>query len=223
MKISIWRQFSSNHSGSYTVLGEFKDEQSASYAVATLSSIINAIAGWSRDDNNLKDLDRDSITEVEKRFAEEYRIEWNKSVDWLIPYRGPYRWSHYETPTDHVWQYGRLLIVDIPNTQQTWQGGQQFASFVEAVNGQAYRDVNLPTQYLSKPLRLTFTLRCLAPSLDKARKIHDTINFYLKAQNQKKRPAWWRYHPMIKKYPDRFAERIFTRCRNEIESSIARA
>ena len=46
MRISIWQQFSSNHSSSFTIIGTFENSEAAQRAAIEFRAILEKIVGW---------------------------------------------------------------------------------------------------------------------------------------------------------------------------------
>jgi hypothetical protein len=78
MKISIWQQFSSNHSANFELVGQFRTVEEAEKAYATLLDILTVIAQY-----NEGNIERENPTFAEVEFGKEYGFEWQERVDWL--------------------------------------------------------------------------------------------------------------------------------------------
>jgi hypothetical protein len=77
MKISLWTQFASNHSNSFTVVGSFPSEQSAVQAAAELREIFGHIINQSIRYDDTKPV------KAEVYYAEEFDIKWDEHLDWV--------------------------------------------------------------------------------------------------------------------------------------------
>ena len=81
MRVSIWRQFSSNHSNSFTVIGTFKTPEIAYTVADRLRTILVEIAQWYEADPewaaNYQELGLLSPPEVE--YSEQYGIAWGQN------------------------------------------------------------------------------------------------------------------------------------------------
>lgn len=90
MRLSIWQQFSSNHSADFTVVGQFASEAAAERAMQEFRRMFNAILEWhSRPENqgwrskHLKEYhDQPFLTPPEAVFAQKYDVEWLQPIDW---------------------------------------------------------------------------------------------------------------------------------------------
>jgi hypothetical protein len=89
MKLSIWRQFSSNHSGSFSLVGRFATEDTAREAAAKLSELARRIDEWHANPVNQNWYEQEALNDLrpltpsEAAIPQEYGIEWeDQGVDW---------------------------------------------------------------------------------------------------------------------------------------------
>src|SRR5689334_9450882 len=78
MQLTLWQQFSSNHSAAYTVVGEFPTSAYAEAAYVKLRAILLMLAddkGGSQNNVNM--------TAAEIQIAEQYKIDWKQGLDWI--------------------------------------------------------------------------------------------------------------------------------------------
>ncbi len=97
MKVSIWQQFSSNHSADYTIVGVFPAAAQAAEMGSALKKLVSDIRAW-REQNNHK---RYETSPIEVEAEQAYGIEWQEPLDWLShdePFPEPYQ----RTPDQHV-------------------------------------------------------------------------------------------------------------------------
>lgn len=91
MRISLWQQFSSNHSARFTIVGRFDTPTKAEGAANELRQILSVIADWYKLHPELqKAWDTRSSrhapapTEPELKFSQQYEVNWSKtSIDWF--------------------------------------------------------------------------------------------------------------------------------------------
>ncbi len=92
MHISIWRQFSSNNSANFVVVGEFQTPQQAQEANEEILHLLRGIAEWyERPENDAirrkigppNRLDT-PLTPIEESYRTKYDIEWGDPIDWAI-------------------------------------------------------------------------------------------------------------------------------------------
>jgi hypothetical protein len=95
MKIHIWQQFSSNHSNTFTLVGQFKDETAAIEAAKRFEAILNTMLVNAKQPN---------AAELLKIQMEKLGLAWqhNTLPDWL-------------QVTPEIKRYGDVLFVDAYN------------------------------------------------------------------------------------------------------------
>ena len=80
MKISIWQQFSANHSSDFTLIGEFPDMEQATHAFQELDSLVKEIDAW----NEIHSVEYLGLpTPIEYEAGRRYDVEFPISTDWL--------------------------------------------------------------------------------------------------------------------------------------------
>ena len=95
MRISIWQQWASNHSASFTVVGVFETVEAANHGVAEVRRLLASIVEYSAQHPEiekafLEERQSPSISPPEQAFAQEYDIdlsEWTwtgTGIDWLF-------------------------------------------------------------------------------------------------------------------------------------------
>jgi hypothetical protein len=91
MKVSIWQQFSSNHSAHFTIVGIFRSPDDAANSAQQLRDFLDDLLRWHEDhpdesqemrEHNIEGV----ITGPEKKAATEYSIEWTYPVLWMDNY-----------------------------------------------------------------------------------------------------------------------------------------
>jgi hypothetical protein len=111
MKISIWQQFSSNHSAYYTVVGEFTTPSQAEAAGSQIRQFFNDINAWFEKPENAQskyerqDEGLPTLSDPERKITEQYAIQWYENgVDWVFP------------GVEGVFVVDRLLFIEPPDT-----------------------------------------------------------------------------------------------------------
>jgi hypothetical protein len=136
MKISLWQQFSSNHSSKFTVVGRFQSAEAAEEVGERFRTLFVSIDEWltqwlAEKDEALKqaeametDLKKrmerfvelfpdvlNKIGQPERDFMQQYNVHWEESIDWL--------WGDYN-PAQLVKVIGSDVLV-MTNTNLTEQ------------------------------------------------------------------------------------------------------
>ncbi len=92
MRVSVWQQFSSNHSAGFTVVGRFASGEEANKAAEEFQKLIQASHQWLVDSRlrqkdtieNVAPDSQDTLPEPEREFSEKYQVEWHPyGIDWL--------------------------------------------------------------------------------------------------------------------------------------------
>jgi hypothetical protein len=129
MRVSIWQQFSSNHSGGFSLIGEFKTIEEAENAVAIMKSMISMIAKWYKDhfeelDKQLRKFSILPLTPVEEELAKQYGLtQWEYSVDWAETE------ANEALINQGLYHYRNLVFLSDPI--ETWCDAQPFDELLE--------------------------------------------------------------------------------------------
>jgi hypothetical protein len=184
MRISIWTQFSSNHSSSFTVVGEFQSETEAKLAADELRRLVQAIADYYAAHPEVEELWNSEgtvpPTPPEVEMAEQYQLPINHEfgIDWI--------WSNM--PIDEaVIQLDKAVFVTHPG--DTWYGAHPFDYILKTLGGKvmiAGMQDSGPDH--EEPACSTWIkqLTCIAPDESLAQAmVHDIEQF-----QQESRQAW---------------------------------
>jgi hypothetical protein len=161
MRLSIWQQFSSNHSASFTVVGVFPSPEEATKAAHALNEILSQIETWYDRDKRLALTVGDYLheewpepTPPERAIGEQYGVEWRWAIDWTFGI-----WSK-EGYDDQVSQVGNLVFLE-PRISGTWQGPQPFDAIMGKLGGTVHVDADQCRMY---PDHLQVaSIHCTAP------------------------------------------------------------
>lgn len=149
MKISIWQQFSSNHSASFTVVGRFATEDAARTAADTLLNILQRLSDWHEIEENeiwyeeQEASNRPSLTPVELDIQQEYNLEWERSkrgVDW------------YQHLSGAVVQLSHDVMFSV---EETWSDPRTVSELFAKFGGQTYEDVQAHQRFTTITVQLT--------------------------------------------------------------------
>jgi hypothetical protein len=156
MKVSLWRQFSSNHSGSFTVVGTFESPEKANAAAHNLREIIRVIREWHEQH---PDHVVDPIP-PEEAFTRQYGVKWDVAVDW------------YEDESPVKILYDNLVVLHAPDT---WSYPLPFLGILKQLGGSVVYNFEF-----GEPLaEFHVKLICVAPDEETASKLAERILAYL--------------------------------------------
>jgi hypothetical protein len=140
MRLSIWQQYSSNHSGAYFVVGIFATNEDALHAENELKDMLRSIDVWHRANPHAAEHSDGSLFPPEREAAEKYHAEWPQSIEWT-------NWADYYLeghPSFPNFQAAIGAAANIEeslstaanalfahNPDQTWMTMQPFKSLIE--------------------------------------------------------------------------------------------
>ena len=170
MKVSIWQQFSSNHSASYTVVGLFESSDTAQQTALQLKQLVTEITAWYKEHPETFNSDKKwKPTPIEESIAKSHNIDWHEPIDWI------YHFGHSDitfgdkTPDEFISNLDNCIFID-GSSSRTWQAGQQFVSYLKAMGGKTYRDVYMGYDFESEtnPIfdNIEIELKAIIPSND---------------------------------------------------------
>ena len=171
MKISIWQQFSSNHSASFMIVGQFESVAMAESVASEVRLMIREIGSWWEQFEDAeaarKSLERsEDITPLERRFATQYEVSWsqdarNNSV-------APLDWISDQNAANAVRTFDKLVIIE---PVDSWQGPHPIDKIIEKLGAQVASDCEIYDSYLS------LHLSCTAPDQATADQIMGEIKY----------------------------------------------
>lgn len=176
MKLTLWQQFSSNHSSHFTIIGVFPSPDAAQQTANRLLQLLQQIDDWFEQPENAAAKTRRQhyyetapVSDPEKQISEQYAIPWySYSLDWIYNRRG-------------IVVSDRFVFI-YPG--ETWQGAKPLADLLAKFGSetgiQGYvEDKTEPNRVVNA--RLMFNIDCLASDEAAAQAIVDDITTYLKA------------------------------------------
>ena len=161
MKLSIWQQFSNNHSADYTVVGEFESVWLAEQAEKKLRKILGRIEDWW---NKLTPeawwewveiTDTAQLTPIEQKLQKELRVDWPYSLNWY----------HAHRDFDPVYSDQTLVIVTPPYPFY-WNGPQPFNELLAKFGAKVAVDVDESRTHPNAMLLMD--VRCTLPQLEES-------------------------------------------------------
>ena len=167
MKVTLWQQFSSNHSGSFNIVGVFDTPQAAKKAAEEIKQIIATIQNWHKNNpekaNALYarwasgDEYPAPLSEIEETLAKKYGVRWTNGIDWFDD-------AKIEIILDHI-------IHIYPEHQVAW-GPQPFEQIIEHLGGYG---LVAGISYGGEPFgEIWVELSCTAPDEETAIKIEQS-------------------------------------------------
>lgn len=171
MRISIWQQFSSNHSANYDVVGTFASEKEAQQVAEKFKQIFLAIKNWWWNSGLSQDefqrwFDHVEIgqpTPIELELGEEYGIEWKHGLNWF----SWVSWEHSDLP---ISVFEKSVFIQNPHWY-LWYGPQPLNQLMEIFGAEVAVAADECRTYPDTCL-LT-NLACLAPDEQKTQELYD--------------------------------------------------
>ena len=147
MRISIWQQCSSNHSSSFTIVGEFKTDEDANAAYQTWYELITSVTDWWKQRDQSLHWDRkQGPSEPEIAFSEKYGIDWQgQAIDWFgLP----------DELAKVLYKVGNHVFVSVEF--ETWQPPTLAENIMVRLGGKTIKQT-------SEDIELIVNLTCTAP------------------------------------------------------------
>jgi hypothetical protein len=159
MRLTLWQQFSSNHSASFTIVGVFDTAERAEEIAQELRDILREISTWweqfdigqqSEIEESLRKAGE--LTPPEAALEQRYGLGWTTSYPNHKPY--PLDWVKGQYALDAVSTFRNYVFIS--PTGNTWEGAKPFDSLLRAWGG----SVRARVEEVSE-LSVTFT--CAMP------------------------------------------------------------
>jgi hypothetical protein len=150
MRVSIWQQFSSNHSGGFEVVGEFASPAAAQEAAETLRYMLILIENFRQGAS--KDQDHIPVTWPEQEFSKQYGVEWSQySIDWI---------EYWGGENINVQVFDQFVFVSNFNIDNTWLGASPIPDLIAKLGGVASKGGEL-----TSPDVIAFEITAMAPDI----------------------------------------------------------
>lgn len=173
MRISLWQQFSSNHSSNFTVVGKFESPKLAQKAADEFSHIFETIIDWQLQTGMFPIEGGTPPTPPEIEFGQKYSISvWKESLDWLRD--------------REIVVFDNHLII---TNHQRWGDVTYQPPTVVEVLMSRFSPVIMINEELG-PRSITFDLTCTAPNKIVAFELFDRANAIYELQNHEEN---WNY------------------------------
>jgi hypothetical protein len=157
MKLSIWQQFSSNHSATFTVMGKFETPEQAREVAETIREILVKVARWreqfqtDEEDDDLTAPDHtDSEMALESELLEQYGLD--APLETLEFARDS------SFAADAVLVFDRVVIVSEGLIDEyTWSGSWAFEEYLKK------RGAEVTAYSEGESKEITIDITCIAP------------------------------------------------------------
>ncbi len=180
MRISIWQQWSSNHSAAFTIMGKFKTVEDAQQAGDTIKNILTEVARWKQNnraakwraylaDQNIQQptpadeaqfncdyYDDYEPTEIEQQLAKQHNVTWIRTLHYA---EDPALVPQAVEVVDRV-----VIVAEDLIGQETWTGPCPFDELLEKLGGEVAVDDGQTDL-------IQVTIRCRAPNESTAARI----------------------------------------------------
>jgi hypothetical protein len=160
MRISLWQQFSSNHSARFTVVGTFDSPAKANEAAAELQRILARIETWwgelsPEEWNKWRDKTETSeLTPPEHEFSQHYKVDWPFTINW-------YTWASWHHENSPVTVFEKFVFVESPH-YYIWHGPQPFEELMIRFGANVALESDESQSHTDETLLLN--VRCTLPS-----------------------------------------------------------
>jgi hypothetical protein len=170
MRVSLWQQFSSNHSASFTVVGKFESSEKAEAVADELRHILQIISNyWQQYANKQRTtienrlIESEQLTPPEVVFRDQYQVGWTE-------YFGtgkmlPLDWVHGDWALDGVRVFRN--IVYLSPTGDTWAGPKPFNLILEKLGGHIAVWEEVGEGALVVSIRFTAPSQAIADAVDR--------------------------------------------------------
>lgn len=186
MRISVWQQFSSNHSGYFTIVGTFENEDAAYRAAKELKEIMRTIDEWYERN---PEADRELWRQIdpppcprEVEIGKKYGIDWQAASDY---------WRTY-----NIKVLSRIVLFDAYETQSD---NRPIIQIMQKLGGQVVHQYGLDTDGLFASFSVKLT--CTAVNEEMARSIYEAVKSYLSSPKNTA-PPWSTQKPDYFDVPD---------------------
>jgi len=182
MRLSIWQQFSSNHSARFTVVGVFDTPEAAQKATDELNRLMKAIAQWHTEPQYPERLEGRETGELpppsdpELEFSQQHGIDWSDyGIDWFWTDEAERSIIHVDT----------LVFINGPESDV---GPGPADQLVEWLGGQALIDGTVDG-YEGPFNRVTVDVSCFAPDIATAERVRKDFQDYQHLRQERQQPG----------------------------------
>ena len=157
MKLSIWRQFSSNHSNQFAIVGRFESVEAARSAADDLKTILKSVSTYylahPAEQDKRYEGGKYTPTPVEFGIAAHYQIDWDNFQDWTI----------YDIDPDvFVYTIDQYVLMNSP---ETGSGYNPFDKLLQSMGATVNAEKEMGEKNIFVNIRATAPEPALAHSL----------------------------------------------------------
>jgi len=163
MKVYAWKQFSSNHSASFTMVGIFDSDEKARAVADEFRALLREIKSFYGDPNfwpeyvrTVTDEDCAPPTPPEVAASRRYGVEWPRAIDWL---------DESQDAGQAVGDFDGMVILE-PLKAEAWQGPRPFDALVTQFGGTVHLETESCSGYTDSVLLVSVS--CMAPHAEAA-------------------------------------------------------
>src|SRR5579859_303303 len=186
MRISIWQQFSSNHSASFDVVGKFKTTEDAKAAADELNYALENITNWWREnktDEWLHKVNAGQLIPPEQYLQTRYAVDWPRSIV------GDLTWEwglQIHVLKQHIFIESGEVMIGLQPLDQLVQrlGGEVVVAFSQG----------LGKPELGKEMSIKGSLSFTAPDEPTAQQLESAWRQFQSESSYPKIPPWLVYH-----------------------------
>jgi hypothetical protein len=173
MRISMWQQFASNNSTSFTVVGKFESAEDAERAAFELRHVMRLLGEARRNHG------------IEAELQVKYPVSWTSDIDWSY-------WVEYNDEDDPVSTFRDIVVINQPHPS-IWYGPQPFDEILKRLGGDVA--VNVSESRSAPDSVLTIQVVFDAPNTEVAETLEQQLKQYLQAKwDEPVPPPWLVYH-----------------------------
>jgi hypothetical protein len=185
MRLTLWQQFSSNHSARFTVVGQFETIEQAQRAYGEFNEFADKIVAWYHAHPELDEGwvsgDPPEPTEPELQFNQQYKVEWDEySVAWF--------------PQTIRLLHDNLVIID-SDGQSDGNGANPFHLLMQKMGGKVVVEGDI---FHGEGIRSNFSmdLQCVASDETSLNKLAGEIGAYFAPRETRwEKPRRWKAAP----------------------------
>jgi hypothetical protein len=146
MHLSLWQQFSSNHSARFSIVGIFASTDAAKNAHTEVSALLHTIDTWHSEhfEESEELWDSGELTPVEQEFSQKHNIEWDNI--W---------WEGYRTDV-----YKQIVLIS--SAGQVDSGAYPINKLLEKLGAEVLVDGDIHRDFISG--KLDFDIYVEAPT-----------------------------------------------------------